>query len=245
MTQHDAVVKAMKENGGYATFGRLYQTVLQIPDCTWGTKTPFASIRRIVQKSPAFFRIKPGLWGLTEHKETVLKRLSLDPEVTQEKVEVFNHTYYQGLILEIGNIKGYNTWIPDQDKNKTFLEKKLSEIASLTCIPLFTYKNLVDRARTIDVIWFNKRGFPDSFFEVEHSTNIYNSLLKYVEFQDFRVKLYIVADATRRGEFKDKLSSNAFVPIQDHVRFIDYKALSHLHAKVAEVALLEKALNIT
>jgi len=35
---------------GIATFGQLNQEVFKIKDCEWKTKTPFASIRRIVQQ---------------------------------------------------------------------------------------------------------------------------------------------------------------------------------------------------
>ncbi|MEK6681413.1 MAG: hypothetical protein AABY79_05550 [Nitrospirota bacterium] len=49
MKQHEAVIKVMEEKGGYATLGFLNQNVLKIADCEWKTKTPFASIRRIVR----------------------------------------------------------------------------------------------------------------------------------------------------------------------------------------------------
>jgi len=60
MKQYEAVIEVMEENGGYATLGFLNQKVLKIKDCKWNTKTPFASIRRIVQDPRFFFKIKPG-----------------------------------------------------------------------------------------------------------------------------------------------------------------------------------------
>ena len=71
MKQYEAVIQAMKQSGGYATLGQLYQAVPKIPDCIWETKTPFASIRRIVQTHDEFFKIRPGLWALTSEKEKV------------------------------------------------------------------------------------------------------------------------------------------------------------------------------
>ncbi len=63
MKQHEAVVLAMKQNGGYATLGQLYQLSPKIPGSNWsGTKNPFANIRRIVQTHDEFFKIRPGLW---------------------------------------------------------------------------------------------------------------------------------------------------------------------------------------
>lgn len=160
MQQHEAVMQAMKDSGGYATLGHLYQTVLDMPGCQWGTKTPFASIRRIVQRRPEFFKIRPGLWGLASQRETIMRQLGEGEESSHEKIEEFNHSYYQGLLVEIGNLRGYQTFVAHQDKNKVFLSRKLSEVSTLQDIYAFTYESIVKRARTVDVIWFNTRRFP-------------------------------------------------------------------------------------
>jgi hypothetical protein len=97
------------------------------------------------------------------------------------------------------------------------------------------------RGLTIDVTWFNSRKYPHSFFEVEHSTNIYNSLLKFIEFQDFKVNFYIVADAQRRFEFEDKISMTSFAPIKPLVKFWNYDAVSELHTKISASVLAERA----
>src|ERR1044071_6554066 len=107
MKQYEAVMQVMQENGGYATLGHLYQSVLKIPGCHWGTKTPFASIRRIVQEHEEFFRIRPGLWALESERETVLSKLTIDEKADAHAPERFNHSYYQGLLVEIGNLKDY------------------------------------------------------------------------------------------------------------------------------------------
>ncbi len=61
MKQYEAVILTLEKLGGVATLGQLYQEVLKIEDCKWNTKTPFASIRRIVQTNENIFKIKPGL----------------------------------------------------------------------------------------------------------------------------------------------------------------------------------------
>lgn len=48
MKQNEAVILALENLGGLATLGQLYQETMKIENCTWKTKTPFASIRRIV-----------------------------------------------------------------------------------------------------------------------------------------------------------------------------------------------------
>ena len=85
MKQYEAVIRVMEENGGYGTLGYLNQTVFKVPDVVWGTKTPFATIRRIVQDDRFFFKIKPGLWALNSRKEAVLNKFSLDKKSSTVK----------------------------------------------------------------------------------------------------------------------------------------------------------------
>ena len=53
----------------------------------------------------------------------------------------------------------------------------------------------------MDVIWFNERKMPNSFFEVEHGTDMKNSLLKFNDLQDFYSQDDHCFGANRRGEF--------------------------------------------
>lgn len=244
MNQRDAVIRAMKENGGYATLGHLYHSALKIPEVKWGTTTPFASIRRIVQVNPQFFKIKPGLWALEENRALVLQKLSISASSSPAKVEQFNHTYYQGLLVEIGNLKKFETFVPHQDKNQKFLEKKLAEITTLKEFHLFTYEKILRRAQTVDVTWFNERGFPDSFFEVEHSTDIQNSLVKFMECRDFCINFRIVADSARLKDYENKLYQSTFALIHSRVKFVNYDSLSDLHSKLIASANAENSANL-
>lgn len=240
MKQHEAVILAMKQNGGYATLGQLYQTAPKIPGSTRGTKTPFATIRRIVQEHDEFFKIRPGLWALTSEKEKVLSLFS--GQATKIKEREYSHYFFQGVVAEIGNLKGYQTFVPAQDKNKPYAKQRLGDVTTISKFYEFTYAEVLRKAQTIDVAWFNTRRFPNSFFEVEHSTDIYNSLLKFVELQDFRTNFYIVADSQRKAEFESKISLNAFTPVKPFVKFWNYDSVLDLHAKVAASNLVEQAL---
>lgn len=239
MKQYEAVIKVMKSKGGYSTLGNLYQEVFKIENVKWGTKTPFASIRRIVQDERFFFKIKPGLWALKEEKEKVLSLFDIQNKKSEIEVE-FNHTYYQGLLLEIGKLKKYKTYIPSQDKNKKYLEKPLREFATLDKYLNFTYEHIIDRASTIDVSWFNERNFPQAFFEVEYSTDFKNSLLKFLELQDFNVDFRIVSDRKRQRQFDSTMTFNAFKKIENRVKFLPYDVVSELHTKTFELSLIEK-----
>jgi len=116
MKQHEAVIKIMEQNGGFATLGYLNQEVLKVPDVEWKTKTPFASIRRIVQDERFFFKIKPGLWALLSYKNNLPLEILPTEAVPKQEQEIFNHSYYQGLLVEIGKLKQYETFVPSQDK---------------------------------------------------------------------------------------------------------------------------------
>ncbi|UTY29777.1 hypothetical protein [Treponema putidum] len=230
-TQVDDIIETMQKNGGYATLAYLNQNV---DTSSWKTKTPFESIRCYLQRSDEFFKIQPGLWALTNYRESVLKKFQIK-ENRKEQIETFTHSYYQGLIVDIGNMKNLKTYVPAQDKNKLFLDKKLGQISTMTDIPEFTYPKITNRAKTIDIIWFNEREMPTAFYEVEHSTNIINSLNKFFELQDFRARFCIVADKKRKNEFDDKISQSIYRPIKSLVDFVDYEMLANQHSKMAEL----------
>lgn len=172
MKQHEAVIEVMRANSGYSTLGLLYQEVPKVPGVVWNTKTPFNSIRRIVQEYDEFFKIRPGLWALTEYRGRFPEEMLLDPASVKPRAVEFNHTYYQGLLVQIGNLKHRDTFVPAQDKNRRFLETTLFDETTLKKIHPFTYSTIVDRAQTIDVLWFNERNMPEAAYEVEHSTDI-------------------------------------------------------------------------
>lgn len=221
ITQAEQVIEAMRNEGGYATLRRLNEI---IDFSTWATKTPEATVRRIVQQEKGIFKIQPGLWALEESKDDVLKKFEL--KIGDKKSEEqFSHGYYQGILVEIGKYEHRKTYVPAQDKNRKYMEHLLGEITDTTELPQFTYENLLRKAKTVDVIWFNERKMPTAFYEVEHTTDIKNSLSKFYELQDFHARFFIVADKQRKSEFEDKLHVSMFYPIEKRVDFLDYERI--------------------
>ncbi len=245
MKQYEAVVKVMEQNGGYATLGQLYERVLDVPDCEWKTKTPFASIRRIVQvHSDLFFKVKPGLWALTAWQDRLPSEMRA-AEKGKEEGREFSHSYYQGLIVQLGNLQRFETHVPPQDKNRTFLGKgTLGGLASLREIHPFSYPRIVGCAKTVDVVWFNERKMPAALFEVEHSTDMKNSLVKYTELQDFRTDMIIVADESRSRYFREMLTFQAFRAISKYVRFLGYQQLSDCYTNLVRAKVYELRLGL-
>lgn len=231
ITQEQQVIETLRQAGGFATLRRLNELV---DFSTWKTKTPEATIRRIVQDSNEIFRIQPGLWALEEMRSEIFAKFNLKPG-NQKSEEVFSHGYYQGLLVEIGKFQNQKTYIPAQDKGRLFIGQPLGSITDTTELPDFTYDELKRKARTIDVIWFNERKMPSAFYEVEHTTDIKNSLSKYYELQDFHAKFYIVADEIRKREFEDKLHVSMFESIQNRVLFLDYQRVATMYEGLTKI----------
>jgi len=239
MKQNEAVILTLEKLGGVATLGQLNHEVFKISDCEWKTKTPFASIRRIVQTDRNIYKIKPGLYGLIDYKQKNeskgIIQLTEENKNLKEAID-FNHSYFQGLLLKIGDLKGFKTFVPNQDKNRLFLNEKLVDIRTLNEIPQYSYPQLVNKSASVDVIWFNERIMPHSFFEVEHSTDIQNSLLKFNELQDFNSRMVIVADSKRKDEYLKKLEYSSFTNLvsQKRVSFMDYETLNRQYETIIE-----------
>lgn len=225
MKQKDYVIDALARLGAVATLGELYRSC---DTHSWGTKTPFATIRRIVQTSDEIFKIHPGLYGLSAKKDEILSKFDLK---NKKENQAFTHAYYQGIIAQIGILRGLSSYIPPQDKNKIFLGRKLGEMANLDKIYDFTYPQILKFAKTIDVVWFNSRKMPCAFFEVEHSTDFKNSINKFFELQDFRAKFFVVADKARKAQFEGVISVSIYSPIRNFVKFADYESIATQYEK--------------
>lgn len=248
MKQNEAVILTLEKLGGVATLGQLNQEVFKIKDCEWKTKTPFASIRRIVQLDTNIFKIKPGLYGLKKMKSEIENRgiiIETGKNIDSKEFQEFNHSYYQGLLLIVGKLKGLSTFVPNQDKNRKFYdERKLGDIRTMNELPKYSYDNIVQRSSTIDVIWFNERNLPHSFFEVEHSTDIQNSLLKFNDLQDFYSRMIIVADNKRKAEYLNKIKYSSFKDLSknNRVSFLDYESLNKQYESLIEQQSFELVL---
>ncbi len=232
MTQEHQVIETMRNHGGYATLRQLNEI---IDFSSWNTKTPEASVRRIVQDSKQIFKIQPGLWALEESRDAILKMFNLLPGNKQSE-EHFSHGYYQGLLVEIGKFRHQTTYVPAQDKSRMFIDKRLGDITDMSQLPSFTHKDLLRRAKTIDVIWFNERVMPSCFYEVEHTTDIKNSLSKFYELQDFNAGFYIVANSSRKKEYEDKLHVSMFASIEKRVQFLEYDKIVKMYEGLTKVS---------
>ena len=235
VTQWKQVVSALDELGGIATLSQLNRHLLAPGgDATqWATKTPEATIRRIVRNTPGHIHVlKPGLYCLQRLAADLEKDYALPQEgEVPPRVAERNHWYYQGLLLEMGNARNYKTYVPAQDQNRVFGNQKLSDVCDITRLPSFGYPDFVSRARTVDVIWFNRRDMPAAMFEVELTTDMLNSLTKFNELRDFNTQLKIVAPAHRKAHFEDRVRMDTLHEIRGRVKFVSISELEEKYTR--------------
>ncbi len=145
------------------------------------------------------------LWYLWDKKAVEIEKSAggTDAFEGERKEEPFGpelktHEGAQAMLLELGNLLGYDTYTadPGKDPGEQFYDevsdeitgkplaipRTLGEIATLNEVPGFAIEKILESVRRIDVIWF-KEEFPEVCFEVEHTTNVKDGLLKRISDQ--------------------------------------------------------------
>jgi hypothetical protein len=132
----------------------------------------------------------------------------------EEKVPShLSHSQVQSLLAGIGQIKGYDLWIPPHDREGLDSDKvTLSNIRD--SLPS-TYATVEEVLREVDVVWL-QRGTSQiqALYEVEHTTPIYSALLRYndvhLDYPALRPQYVVVADQSRRSLFTKQVSRPTF-----------------------------------
>ena len=226
-TWSDAIEEVIRQNENTATLKTLHQQAPAIYSEHNEIKglTPHKTIDERVQRDKRFFKIVPGLYTLVETLDELPANINPKKQ-TAEQRDTLTHISMQALLLQLGQFYRYETYTPD--RIKTYINQKLGAFASLDEFPNFTYGRVVSRIRNIDVSWFNERGMPSRVFEVENSTDIKNGLSKFMELQDFKTGMFIVAPSKRENEFKKILEQPTFKPIEKQVQFWNYEKVEKL-----------------
>lgn len=176
--------------------------------------------------------------GYINNWDSLIEIVSV-PDEPKNTAEESLHSVLQGRLLEIGNIRGYETYCPD--KSKKFNERALDEISTLKTCPELQFSDY-GLLRQIDVIWFKPKGsnfIPEKAFEIELSTGVWSGVGRMATLIDYaNVGLYVIANDSRK--FKQVISS--FRDYSDRYRFVQNESLGHLYT--AELNLQEMRLDI-
>ncbi len=198
--------------------------------------------------TPGFWTIDLFMWYLWETKGDEIKSDRESPPERRREflagtppvVEIRSHEAAQAMLLNLGNLLGYDTYTsdPSKDPGEEFYDEGESEgqifvipmalgrIATLEKVPWIQHESILESVRRIDVIWF-KEEFPEVCFEVEDTTNIKDGLLRQFQISKHapNAKFFVIAPEARRGKFEKEISTIPFKQIQNRYKFRTYQEL--------------------
>lgn len=155
----------------------------------------------------------------------------------REAIPDLAHNQVQTLLGGIGTAKGFDIWIPPNDRIK--LDWKLTkEFRPAAALPA-AFTAIKRIAEEVDVIWIERGGgMPAAMYEVEHSTPIYSGLLR---FNDVHLMIHttglrfgIVSNDDRRALFVRQLDRPTFKAsgLRDICTFFEYRNVYGWHHRV-------------
>ncbi len=150
------------------------------------------------------------------------------------------HSVLQGRLIEIGNIRGYETYCPD--KSKQFNRQKLKVLTTLRECPKLQYSDYKS-LRNIDVIWYRKvsKGYyPEYAFEVEITTGVWSGFGRLASLRDYNTKMYIVTNQNKRFS----QVSSSFPELQSRYIHIIPDNIGLLYSAEKNLIELQKELNL-
>jgi len=143
-----------------------------------------------------------------------------------ERDTEFTHSQVQGMLVELGNLLGYDTYSANQ--NPAYRDTTIGELATLDSPPEFTSKRILSTVRQIDVIWLED-DFPVCCFEVEHSTDVTKGLLRMHQLSRFQAQFFIVGPERLRRKFETEIRKSPFYQSQERYYFRSYKEVEALY----------------
>jgi hypothetical protein len=236
MTKIEAIRKVMEDNNGVASWNIIYNNIGKYYSTAKDSIEWEAGIRgvlyREIRENRNFKKIGLGIFALKDY--TVEKK-------PNKKEKTRMHSYIEGICIELGNFKNFATYTADPSaifKDNT----RLLDISDLKEIPPFTYPDILQEIKRIDVVWFNKKGFqfPQIVFEVVDSigtlTGAFNRSLQLL---NFKTDFYIVAPEQHRTKFEHTIHLEPYNRNISSFKFINYNDIMELYENAEKVNELE------
>jgi hypothetical protein len=226
MTKVEAIKRVLEEFNGVATWEQIYNNIEKYYPSAKVSISWKEGIRgvlyREIKKGKNFKRIGLGIYALRDYEE--------EPKPSiKEKIRM--HSYMEGVCLEIGKFKGFHVYTPD--KTTLFKDRiSLSMISTLNDIPLFTYPEIIENVKKIDVIWFNKEGFlfPQRVFEiVDTLATLTSALNRCLQLLNFQTKFLIIGPKNFRDKFLDKINREPYLKFKARFDYKDYDLVNQLY----------------
>lgn len=138
----------------------------------------------------------------------------------------YSHSLLQGMLIELGNMLGYDTYSADQ--SPSYRDTTVGELATLDTLSDFTSKRILSTVKQIDVIWIDDE-FPVCCFEIEHSTDVTKGLLRMHQLIRFQSQFFIVAAEETRRKFETETSKSPFYQSRERYYFRSYEEVEALY----------------
>lgn len=222
LTKVEAIKKILEEFNGVATWEQIYNSIEKYYPAAKVSVAWKEGIRgvlyREIKKGRNFKKVGLGIYALKDYKE--------EPKPTiKEKTRM--HSYMEGVCLEIGKFKGFDVYTPD----KTALFKDnifLKDIITLETVPPFTYSEIIEKVKKIDVIWFNKEGlqFPQRAFEVVDAIGtLSDALNRCLQLLYFRTNFLIIGPVEYKDKFLAVINREPYLRFRKNFDYRDYNSV--------------------
>ena len=231
LTWKDVVRDALLELGGQGHLSEINSIIEGHPK-TRTNPTWRDTIRRVVRQYKIFEPVPPERSGVYK----VVEEVYVKPEVQgfTEKPEI-DHGIAQGMLVAVGKIYGYETYIPPHDQtSRSFQNKPLRDFVTVAdCTDIFRGPNLA-KIREIDVLWFDEDDyglFPVYAFEVEETTRVKSGLDRLLKIpRRFPARFYIIGPTEKEKELFDQyVNQTPFRDFKSKFLFRFYKDLEELY----------------
>jgi len=236
ITKVEAIKKVLEEFNGVATWEQIYENIEKYYPAAKVSKEWKAGIRgvlyREIKNNRNFKKIGLGIYALKDYQEE-------EKPKSEEKERM--HSYIEGICLELGNFKGLLTYTPD--KTKIFKGIPLNQIATLSEIPIFTYPEVVDVVKKIDVIWFNKEGFkyPKFAFEVIDTIGTLSEALnRCLQLLPFNLNFAIIGPEKYKDKFEKKINMEPYARYRKRFEFKEYNLMIDFYEQAIKSNIIER-----
>jgi hypothetical protein len=236
MTKVEAITELMKANGGTASLKIIYDNIEKYYPTAKFSKDWEAGLRGVLYRDigKSFKRIGLSLYGLMDYVE----------EIKPKKGDVRMHSYMEGICLELGNFKKYDTYTADPSalyRDNLYLR----DIATINEFPHFSYDDIVQESKRIDVVWFNKDKFlfPQFIFEIVDSIGtLTGAFNRSLQLDNFRTKFYIVAPEEHHKKYEQTINLAPYYRCRERFTFVNYETMEKLYLHTSETKKIESTL---
>ena len=237
LTKVSALISLIGDNGGAASWQDIYDNIEGYYPNIKAPKDWEAALRgvlyREVKNGRHFKRISAGVFALADYEEQAAVNI-----IRKDKVRM--HSYIEGLLVETGNYENYDTYC--SDKSAVFQANvRVGQLASVGEFPEFTYPEIVQVARRIDVVWFNKRGykFPQRAIEVVDSIGTLDQALnRMYQLREFQTNFLIAAPERFSDRINRKLRQAPYSEAHDRFEVRYYDDVIAYHRNILELERL-------